>query len=98
MEMALRIIRDRMDLTQEDLAGLCGVSNSTISRLEDASDQYTGKSLGKIANKLGYPPFVLLMNADEFEAYELSLEVRQMSPEMRDYISFARQSRAATQK
>ena len=95
MVRALKTIRDRRGLTQEALAALADTSNSTISRLEDGTDQYSGKTLERLAQALGYPAFVLLMTDEQFATYELGQDLRNLTPEMRDYLEY-RRSRTAS--
>lgn len=56
----IRQIRERKNLSQQDLADDCGISKSQIARIERAKINTTVKTLVKIANALEVEPKELL--------------------------------------
>jgi transcriptional regulator with XRE-family HTH domain len=53
--------REHLGLTREQLAAQCGVSTSTIARLELNNQLPKTRSLSAIANRLGIPVSELLV-------------------------------------
>lgn len=66
----IRRIRERKNLSQQNLADLCNVPKSTIARVERAEVNVTIKTLVKIANALEISPldfFTFLFNSNTKE-------------------------------
>ena len=56
----VRELRERQNLTQEDLEGLTGLRRSYISDMERGRRNPCLKAIGRIAQALGVPPSELL--------------------------------------
>jgi|GEM_PF-518010 len=53
---AVHFYRKQKDLTLDELASVVGVSKSTISKIENGKQGYTGETITKIAEALGIRP------------------------------------------
>ncbi len=60
LAVALREYRERKKLTQKDLAQLCGVTQTTISEIENGKANPTIDVLARISEALAVPPSALL--------------------------------------
>lgn len=79
---ALREIRKRMGLTQEDLARLVGVERSTVTKWESGQNEPPLPMLAKLADVLGVPADELLGRRVS-QTGKRSVDVRPTDPELR---------------
>lgn len=68
MQLKLRPIRERLFVTQEELAERTGMSRATISRLEGGQQRPRISTVRKLAEALGVPPEALVeWNGEDLE-------------------------------
>ncbi len=79
----LKRMRERRGLTQDELAGLAGVSQSIISQYENEKRGMTMRILGKLAAALSCPISELLDPGDlpNMRSIELALLLEQQTKE-----------------
>ena len=65
MRVKLRAIRDRLFVTQEELAERTGMSRATISRIESGQQRPRISTVRKLAAALGVTPETLIDWSDE---------------------------------
>lgn len=56
----IRQLREKKNMSQQDLANDCGIPKTQIGRIERAEINTTVKNLVKIANALGVEPYELM--------------------------------------
>ncbi len=70
MRMKLREVRERLFVTQADLAQRTGIAEATISRLENGAQRPRISTVRKIAEALNVAPEDLVIWGDETEGRE----------------------------
>ena len=60
MRVKLRSVRERLFVTQEELAERTGMSRATISRIESGQQRPRISSVRRLATALGVPPEELI--------------------------------------
>ena len=76
VKMNIRRLRERMNLTQEEMADLCGISISNYVRIESGPAQLLSKSLEKIAEATHVPIQELLTDGQPQPADDLLADER----------------------
>ena len=71
MRMKLREVRERLFVTQADLAQRTGIAEATISRLENGAQRPRISTVRKIAEALNVAPEDLVIWDDETEGREM---------------------------
>ncbi len=71
MRMKLREVRERLFVTQADLAQRTGIAEATISRLENGAQRPRISTVRKIAEALNVAPEDLVIWGDETEGREM---------------------------
>jgi len=69
--MKLREVRERLFVTQADLAQRTGIAEATISRLENGAQRPRISTVRKIAEALNVAPEDLVIWGDETEGREM---------------------------
>ena len=71
MRMKLREVRERLFVTQADLAQRTGIAEATISRIENGAQRPRISTVRKIAEALNVAPEDLVIWGDETEGREM---------------------------
>lgn len=72
----LKLLREKQQLSQSELARRCGIDHGAFSRIESGSNEPTWRTLKSIANGLGIPMYAIFTDELDVAVFSAGIEAR----------------------